>query len=242
MRAKYLVPILAVLAILVAGIGAAYADGRPEAWSGQGMMGGQATGYGPGMMNGAGSMMGGQGVMGGAGSMMNGQGMFGGSGTGYPDESQPYDLRFIDEMTIHHRMAIMSSEHMISDSERPELRKLADNIQKSQSEQIDQMQEWRQRWYPNTGPAYGVPAGMMDAGMMERMMGGSMQQVMGGSAADEMFLRMMIPHHEQAIEMSEQALDEAEHPEIKELAKKIIDEQSAEIKLMQGYLEEIERG
>ena len=76
---------------------------------------------------------------------------------------------------------------------------------------------------------------------MEGMMGGSMQKMMGGGATDEMFLRMMIPHHEQAIEMSEQALDRAEHPEIQGLAKKIIDEQSAEIKLMQGYLEEIER-
>lgn len=236
MRAKYLVPILAVLAILVAGIGAAYADGRPAVRNGQGMMGGQAMGYGPGMMNGAGPMMGG------TGSMMNGQGMFGGLGSGYPDESQPYDLRFIDEMIAHHRMAIVSSEHMISDSDRPELRKLADNIQKSQSGQIDQMQEWRQRWYPNAGPAYGMSTGMMDAGMMEGMMGGSMQQVMGRDAADEMFLRMMIPHHEQAIEMSEQALDKAERPEIKELAKKIIDEQSAEIELMQGYLEEIDRG
>lgn len=222
MKAKYLVPILAVLAILLAGVGAAYAGGRTTAWNGQGMMNGQGA-YGPGMMGGAGSMMGGGSVM------------------GSFDEDKPFDLQFIDQMTMHHQMAIMSAEQMISDSDRPELRKLADNIQKSQSDQIKQMQEWRDRWYPEAGQAYGMPSGMMDAGMMEQMMGGSMREVMGGDASDEMFLRMMIPHHEQAIEMSRQAIDKADHSEIKDLSRKIIDEQSAEIKLMQGYLEEIER-
>ncbi|MEJ7632207.1 MAG: DUF305 domain-containing protein, partial [Rubrobacteraceae bacterium] len=90
----------------------------------------------------------------------------------------------------------------------------------------------------------GMPAGMMDEmmgdGMMERMMGGSMQEMMGGGATDEMFLRMMIPHHEMAVDMSEKALEEAEHPELKDLARKIIDEQTAEIELMEGYLKEIE--
>jgi uncharacterized protein (DUF305 family) len=71
-------------------------------------------------------------------------------------------------------------------------------------------------------------------------MGGSMQQVMDGDATDEMFLEMMIPHHQMAVDMSEQALKEAEHPELKKLAQKIKNEQSAEIKLMQGYLEEID--
>ncbi|QIN84435.1 DUF305 domain-containing protein [Rubrobacter tropicus] len=232
MTAKYLVPVLAVLAILLAGIGTVYADGRPSAWGGQSMMGGQSTGYGSGMVNGSDSMM---------GHMMNGPGTFSGPRPENLDKSQPFDLRFIDEMIMHHQMAIVSSEHMISDSDRPELRKLADDIQKSQSDQIGQMREWRQRWYPDAGPAYGTTGGTMNSGMMEGMAGGSMQESMGADVADEMFLRMMIPHHEQAIEMSEQALDKAEHPEIQGLAKKIIDEQSAEIKLMQGYLEEIER-
>jgi uncharacterized protein (DUF305 family) len=40
--------------------------------------------------------------------------------------------------------------------------------------------------------------------------------------------------------MSRQALDEAKHPELKQLAEQIIAEQSAEIELMQGYLREME--
>jgi uncharacterized protein (DUF305 family) len=64
--------------------------------------------------------------------------------------------------------------------------------------------------------------------------------MMGGDTTDSMFLRMMIPHHQSAIDMSEQALERAEHPELRGLAQQIIDEQTAEIGLMEGYLEEIE--
>jgi uncharacterized protein (DUF305 family) len=154
------------------------------------------------------------------------------------DEERPFDLQFIDQMIVHHQGAILSSEHMIADSERPELRQLAENIQSSQSEQIEQMRAWREQWYPDAEPTSEV----MDSTQMEEMMGeGHMQEAMtGGDTTDSMFLRMMIPHHQSAIGMSEQALERAEHPELRELAQRIIDEQAVEIGLMEGYLEEIE--
>ena len=71
------------------------------------------------------------------------------------------------------------------------------------------------------------------------MMGGSMQGMMGGNALDVVFLKTMIPHHQMAVDMSDEALSKAEHPELKDLAQKIRDEQSSEIELMQGYLGEI---
>ena len=154
------------------------------------------------------------------------------------DEDKPFDLQFIDQMIIHHQGAIMSAEHMIAGSERPELRQLSENIQTSQAEQIEQMRAWREEWYPDAGPTF-----EMDPTQMNEMMGDNqMQEMMGTEGTDAMFLRMMIPHHQLAIDMSEQALDNAEHPELKELAQQIIDEQSAEIELMEGYLERIEAG
>ena len=193
--------------------------------------------------NGMASMMGGGGRM---GSMMDHGGMGEDNTMGSFDEDRPFDLQFIDQMIMHHQGAIMSSEHMIADSERPELRQLAEDIEKSQSEQIEQMRAWRDEWYGDEAErTFGAmdPAQMdemMGEEQMNRMMGGSMQEMMGGDITDAMFLRMMIPHHQVAIDMSEQALEWAEHPELKEFARKIIDEQSAEIELMQGYLKEIE--
>ncbi len=229
-KIRYLVVALAMVALLLAGAGITSAAVQFGSMMSGGAMDGRDGGMGS-MM----SMMDDENDM---GSMMNGGGMMGSF-----DEDRPFDLQFVDQMTMHHEGAIMSSEHMISDSKRPELRELAENIEESQSEQIDRMQEWRDEWYPDAEQTSGMPAGMMDEmmgdGMMERMMGGSMQEMMGG-ATDEMFLRMMIPHHEMAVDMSEKALEEAEHPELKDLARKIIDEQTAEIELMEGYLKEIE--
>jgi len=161
------------------------------------------------------------------------------------DEDKPFDLQFIDQMIIHHQGAIMSAEHMIAGSERPELRQLSENIQTSQAEQIEQMRTWREEWYPDAGPTFEMDPTqmqeMMGDNQMQEMMGDEhMQEMMGDDGADAMFLRMMIPHHQLAIDMSEQALNNAEHPELKELAQQIIDEQSAEIELMEGYLERIE--
>jgi uncharacterized protein (DUF305 family) len=234
-KARLLAVGIATVALLAVGGGAVYAQGQ-----GSSMMGGDAA-VSETDGNGMGSMMnGGQmgSMMGGMGSMMGGQGM--GGMMGSFDEEQPFDLQFIDQMTMHHGGAIMSSEHMISDSERPELRRLAENIQQSQSEQVKQMQEWREEWYGDAGQTSGMPAGMMDQMMGDGMMGGSMQEMMDGDATDAMFLQMMIPHHQMAVDMAEQALEEAEHPELEELAQTIIDEQTAEIELMQGYLDEIE--
>jgi uncharacterized protein (DUF305 family) len=172
------------------------------------------------------------------GSMMNGGTMMDSQMMGSFDDEKPFDLQFIDQMIPHHEGALMSSEHMISNSKRPEMRQLYENIQKSQSEQIEQMQEWRKEWYPDAGQPSGMMGEEQTGSMMGNgMMDGSIQGMMGGNALDTMFLKMMIPHHQMAVNMSDEALSKAEHPELRELAQEIRDEQSSEIKLMQGYLE-----
>ena len=55
------------------------------------------------------------------------------------------------------------------------------------------------------------------------------------SADDINFAEMMIPHHEQAIEMSEIALLNTTNPEVLQLAQQIKDAQSPEIDLMKSW-------
>ncbi len=55
------------------------------------------------------------------------------------------------------------------------------------------------------------------------------------SAKDIMFAQMMIPHHEQAIEMSDLALQYSTNPEIRDVATKIKGEQAPEIELMESW-------
>jgi len=146
---------------------------------------------------------------------------------GIADPSAPYDLRYLDAMIMHHEGAIMSTRGLIANSSRPELRDLARRIIAGQQRQVDQMRAWRQRWYPD------APASVGGMGGMGGMMGGGM---MGGDGADRMFLRMMIPHHQLAIDMARDALTNAQHDELKGPAREIIAGQSAEITEMEGYL------
>ncbi|MEV0819873.1 DUF305 domain-containing protein [Nonomuraea rubra] len=56
--------------------------------------------------------------------------------------------------------------------------------------------------------------------------------------ADVMFAQMMIPHHEQAVEMADLASTRAADPEVKELAATIKAAQDPEIQTMKGWLTE----
>ncbi len=53
---------------------------------------------------------------------------------------------------------------------------------------------------------------------------------------ESMFAEMMIPHHQQAVEMSDLALSKSTNPSVLDLAKRIKNAQSAEIIQMQSWL------
>lgn len=56
------------------------------------------------------------------------------------------------------------------------------------------------------------------------------------TGADIMFLQMMIPHHQQAIDISNLAMKSSQNAELIELAKIIARDQAAEIKQMKAWL------
>lgn len=173
-------------------------------------------------------------MMGGGMSMIGGGS---GQGMGEFSDDKPFDLQFIDQMTMHHQGALMSTRAMIADSDRPELRDLASAIETSQTAQIEQMQAFRTEWYGDVEST----SGGMDMSQMEQMMTGDamtgMNHMMGGQG-EEMYLQMMIVHHQMGVDMAEEAISRSERPEIRQLAQEIADEQSAQIALMLNYLSE----
>lgn len=58
------------------------------------------------------------------------------------------------------------------------------------------------------------------------------------AVSDLMFAAMMIPHHQQAVDMSRSALEISDSPEIRDLATRIRDGQLPEIDQMQGWLDD----
>jgi hypothetical protein len=79
--------------------------------------------------------------------------------------SQPYDALFIDSMIVHHEGAITMARQALQSADRPEIRRMAEEIIAAQQAEIERMRAWRAAWYlPTSRP----PAGMtMDMGPME---------------------------------------------------------------------------
>ncbi len=63
-----------------------------------------------------------------------------------------------------------------------------------------------------------------------------------GEEQVEMFAEMMIPHHQQAIDMSQIALERSDSEAVKDLAQRIIDGQTPEIELMSTWISQSEAG
>jgi uncharacterized protein (DUF305 family) len=149
--------------------------------------------------------------------------------------SAPYDLQFIDTMTHHHEGAIRMAEAALKNSQNDELKKFAQKIIDDQRKENVRMKEWREKWYAGKPAAKNMEMpGMMDS---MKTMGDNPNklEMSSGKEFDLMFLNSMIPHHEGAIKMAKEALQKAEHAEIKTLANEIIKAQEDEIKKMTDW-------
>ncbi|MGV0105508.1 DUF305 domain-containing protein [Nostoc sp. DSM 114160] len=151
-----------------------------------------------------------------------------------------FDLRFIDAMIPHHQGAVEMANVAQQKSKRPEIKKLADNIIKSQNQEITQMKQWRQAWYPKAGDqpmAYNSQMGHMMEMSSDQMKTMMMSQDLGAADAefDLRFINAMIPHHEGAVTMAQDASTKSKRPEIKKLAQEIVKAQDIEIKQMQQW-------
>ncbi|MBC6433901.1 DUF305 domain-containing protein [Nostoc sp. HG1] len=151
-----------------------------------------------------------------------------------------FDLRFIDGMIPHHQGAVEMAKEAQVKSKRPEIKKLADNIIKSQNQEITQMKQWRQAWYANAGNkpmAYDSKMGQMAEMSSDQMKTMMMSQNLGAADAefDLRFINAMIPHHQGAVTMAQDALSKSKRPEIKKLAQEIVKAQEIEIKEMQQW-------
>ncbi|UBF24690.1 DUF305 domain-containing protein [Kovacikia minuta CCNUW1] len=151
-----------------------------------------------------------------------------------------FDLRFIDSMIPHHEGAVVMAQEVVQKSQRPELKKLAQNIIQAQAKEINQMKQWRSAWYPkapSTPVAWHAQMGHSMAMSEDHMKAMRMDMDLGTADAnfDQRFIDAMIPHHEGAVVMANDALQKSKRPEILQLAKNIIASQQTEIKQMQQW-------
>ncbi|MGE5655281.1 MAG: DUF305 domain-containing protein [Actinomycetota bacterium] len=151
-----------------------------------------------------------------------------------------YDLRFIDGMILHHQGAIEMAKEVLNQSQRPEIKKLANDIIASQNQEIQAMKQWRQAWYPQADSkpvAYSAQMGHQTKMTPEQGQEMMMKTDLGAtdSQFDLRFINAMIPHHQGAVVMAQDALNKSKRPEIQKLAQAIIADQQREITQMQQW-------
>ncbi|MBW4486545.1 MAG: DUF305 domain-containing protein [Trichocoleus desertorum ATA4-8-CV12] len=151
-----------------------------------------------------------------------------------------FDLRFVDAMTPHHEGAVTMAQEALSKSKRPEIQKLAQDIIAAQNKEIGELKQWRQAWYPKASAqpvAWNPQMGHAMPMSPDQRKGMAMEMDLGAADAefDLRFINAMIPHHEGAVTMAQEALSKSKRPEIQKLAQDIIKSQEAEIQQMQQW-------
>ena len=155
-----------------------------------------------------------------------------------------FDQLFIDMMVPHHQGAVEMAKIAQERAEHPEIKEMADAIIAGQDEEIIQMKNWRQAWYGSSDTP-----GMSEMPSLEDMpgMGGTGHAMDMQAEVDQLrnasepfdlaFIDAMIPHHQSAIDAAQRVLNEAQRPELKELAQRIIAAQEKEIEQMKAWRE-----
>jgi len=153
----------------------------------------------------------------------------------------PADVLFMQDMIPHHHQAIEMAELVADRTNRPELVDLAGRIDGSQKDEIAFMQQWlgdRSERVPNPTAhdemhtdhkmaGMATPEQMTDLGKSE------------STDFDRLFLTLMITHHEGAVTMVEELLEQpgsAYDPALFEFATDVTNDQNAEIERMNALL------
>jgi uncharacterized protein (DUF305 family) len=147
------------------------------------------------------------------------------------------DVTFAQGMIPHHQQAIEMAQMAADRAESAEVLDLAERIEAAQAPEIEELTAWLESWDEEV-PAGGDHSGMdMDSG------GGMMStedmdalEAASGAEFDQMFLEMMIEHHQGAIAMAEEEIAAGEYPDAIAMAEEIASSQQAEIDEMTALL------
>ena len=148
------------------------------------------------------------------------------------------DIEFAQGMIAHHEQALEMAEIALDPNvgASAEVTDLAGRIQAGQEPEIEQMTAWL------TAAGQSVTMDMSDGHDMssiEGMMSVEQMDALGASTGtefDQLWLDMMIEHHEGAISQSETVKADGSNPDVLALADEIIAAQQAEIAEMQALL------
>jgi uncharacterized protein (DUF305 family) len=156
------------------------------------------------------------------------------------------DVTFAQAMIPHHAQALEMVEMAQDRDLPPEIEELASQIEEAQEPEIETLSGWLESWDQEVPEIEGKSAEEMAemddmtgaedaAGMMSEM---SMRQLRNApdTAFKDVWLSLMIAHHEGAVRMAETEIAEGQNVDAVTLAEEIVNTQGAEIAVMESLI------
>ncbi|WP_329276094.1 DUF305 domain-containing protein [Streptomyces sp. NBC_00691] len=149
-----------------------------------------------------------------------------------PDQSpNSADFAYAQMMIVHHRQALTMTALAPRRAASAQVKGVAERIAAAQKPEIGAMEGWLKN---NGGPReqaghdhHSMP-GMASEAQLKELADAK------GKAFDELFLKLMITHHEGAVTMAAEVLTEGNNVLVEEMANDVIAQQSAEIGRMRS--------
>ncbi|WP_329624804.1 DUF305 domain-containing protein [Streptomyces sp. NBC_01255] len=149
-----------------------------------------------------------------------------------PDERpNGADFRYAQMMIVHHRQALTMTELAPQRAGSAQVKKVAERIAAAQLPEIAAMEGWLKN---NGGPReqsghdhHSMPGMATEAQLKEL-------KAAKGEAFDELFLKLMITHHDGAVTMAAEVLSEGNNVLVEEMANDVIAQQTSEINRMRS--------
>lgn len=147
------------------------------------------------------------------------------------------DVEFNQMMIAHHQQALDMAALIDGRTDNPDILQLGTTIEETQAPEMEAMQARLDEWGVSDDHGHGGHEemdGMLDEEQMTALSDAS------GTDFDRLFLEGMIEHHEGAIEMAQDELDNGVDDQSRQIAEDVITAQEAEITEMNEMLANLE--
>jgi uncharacterized protein (DUF305 family) len=159
------------------------------------------------------------------------------------------DVTFVQQMIPHHEQALTMTALVADRASSDDLATIAERIEASQGQEIDQMEDWLTTRGEGVAGMHGDHSGdhsddhagmpgMLTPRQLDRL------EAASGERFDRLFLQAMIRHHEGAVVMVESLLaggEGGQESEVFQLASHIATDQAVEIAAMKRELRQADR-
>ncbi|MFF8093526.1 DUF305 domain-containing protein [Streptomyces sp. NPDC016675] len=149
------------------------------------------------------------------------------------DSPNSADVSYARMMIQHHTQALEMTELVPEHAQSGQVRKLADRISAAQGPEITAMQGWLKTHgekETDGGHDHAAMPGMASEAQLEKL------RAARGKAFDQLFLKLMITHHEGAITMATDVKSQGNNVQVEEMADDVVAQQTSEISRMRGML------